>query len=458
MQSTLRSQSTEPFLAQQASNSIEVAAAQCRDSLQQCIAIPTLMQLEWAENRLAEFKLWAATTGALAGGAASLDARLTMESDTKNLVQGLLVLLSGCLGRCKQLGTASEDEDDDEWWADDPQEADSHRSLDAAKDIPRGFSPWSDDSSSRPGSDSRSMPEDISPLAEAKAEVEQIINHLTRVALAIRKSGTTSRLHKADRLFDPGNHGKFRRHLELIVLARGRRDGSKDYHIDSEALTDIQERLILANLRRRNRYTYAQKHVKKLAVDSTSSNNKGGTPAEIDLAKTNITTTAAKIAYPKPPRSKVVRYFQCPCCSQTLPDLYREKTLWIKHLIADICPYTCILTECPTPERLYVTRHEWMRHIEKQHGQCWKCPACSVPGKRSVIFPSVDMFLHHLREVHSESINEEQYSTIVTLAVRPVPTGICGCPLCESSGPADSPELLDHIAEHLHDFALRSLP
>ncbi|KAK2053266.1 hypothetical protein LY76DRAFT_524943, partial [Colletotrichum caudatum] len=449
MQSTLRSQSTEPFLAQQASNSIEVAAAGCRDSLQQCLAIPTLMQLEWAENRLAEFKLWAATSGALAGGAASLDARLTMESDTKNLVRGLLVLLSGCLGKCKRVDSAPEDDDDDEWWANDLEEADSQRSLDAAEDIPRGFSPWSDDSSSsRPGSDGRSMPEEISPLAETKAEVEQIINHLTRVALAIRKSGTTSRLHKADRSFDPSNHGQLRRHLELVLLARGRRDGRKDYHIDSEALTDIQERLILVNLRRRNRYAYAQKHAKKLAR----------TPTPSRVAKTNITTTAAKVLYPRPPRSKVIRYFQCPCCCQTLPDLYREKTLWKKHLMADICPYTCILAECPTPERLYVTRHEWTRHIEKQHGQCWKCPACSVPGKPPVIFPSVDTFLHHLREAHSESINEEQYSTIVAGAARPVPPGICRCPLCESSGPADSPDLLDHIAEHLHDFALRSLP
>lgn len=63
------------------------------------------MQLEWAENRLAEFKLWAATTGALAGGVASLDVRLITEPDTKNLVKGLLALLTQCLRKCKRLGT-----------------------------------------------------------------------------------------------------------------------------------------------------------------------------------------------------------------------------------------------------------------------------------------------------------------------------------------------------------------
>ncbi|KAK2776658.1 hypothetical protein CKAH01_12308 [Colletotrichum kahawae] len=256
------------------------------------------MQLEWAENRLAEFKLWAATTGALAGDTASLDVRLITAPDTKNLVKGLLALLTQCLGKCKRLALPSDDEteevteeldevgiaieDDDESWANDVPEIDSAQRLDAAKDIPRGFSPWSDDSASNPESDSRSAAEDTSPLLEAKAEVEQIINHLARVALAIRKSGTSSRLHKADRTFDPSKHQNFRRHLELIILARGCEDGRSDYHLDTEALTAIQERLILANLRRRNRYRYAQKHADKLAVDSTI-NGTGAESAAVDV-------------------------------------------------------------------------------------------------------------------------------------------------------------------------------
>ncbi|KAL3293052.1 Pfs NACHT and Ankyrin domain protein [Colletotrichum asianum] len=533
MASTLQSHPSGLFL----SNSIAAVAAKCRDSLLQCTNIPTLMQLEWAENRLAEFKLWTATTGALAGDAASLDARLITEPDTKDLVNGLLVLLAHCLEKCKRFALPSDEEteevtenldeldtatdDADEWWANDVQGMDSARRLDAARDIPRGFSPWSDDSSSHPGSGSLSVAEDTSALLEVEAEVEQIINHLARVALAIRKSGTSSRLHKADRTFDPSNHQKLRRHLELVILARGREDGSSDYHIDREALTAIQERLILANLRRRNRYRYAQKHADKLAVDSASTNNAGAKSTAVDIltlrqndsalrapqiaeskrgqshgqekdrlphrsqgltatsasgvaqameavpkqiltpsrvAKTNITATAARVLYPKPPKSKMLQYFKCPCCFQMLPDMYREKTLWKKHMMADICPYICILEECPTPEKLYVMRHEWTEHIEKSHRQCWQCPACSTLGRPPVIFPSVEIFIHHLRKTHSGSINEEQYSTIVTEAARPIPPGIYRCPLCDSTGPADSPDLLDHIAEHLHNFALRSLP
>lgn len=47
---------------------------------------------------------------------------------------------------------------------------------------------------------------------------------------------------------------------------------------------------------------------------------------------------------------------------------------------------------------------------------------------------------------------------IVKEAALPVPHGITTCRLYNTYGPSDSPKLLDHIAEHLHDFALRSLP
>jgi hypothetical protein len=36
--------------------------------------------------------------------------------------------------------------------------------------------------------------------------------------------------------------------------------------------------------------------------------------------------------------------------------------------------------------------------------------------------------------------------------------GIKKCPLCDSEGPEDSPELIEHVLQHVHDFSLRSLP
>jgi hypothetical protein len=64
------------------------------------------MQYEWAENRLAEFNLWAAGTGAFASEKASLDSRLALEWETKNLIVGILISLLGCIERCFHAGEA----------------------------------------------------------------------------------------------------------------------------------------------------------------------------------------------------------------------------------------------------------------------------------------------------------------------------------------------------------------
>lgn len=88
-------------------STIEAVARQCWGALRDCVAITPLMEFEWAENRLDEFNLWTATTGAFAGEKASLDARLAVEWETKNLVTSILILLLGCLEKCHGLGRHS---------------------------------------------------------------------------------------------------------------------------------------------------------------------------------------------------------------------------------------------------------------------------------------------------------------------------------------------------------------
>ncbi len=271
--------------------------------------------------------------------------------------------------------------------------------------IPRSFTPWSDASSSgSDSSDEARSSADATPEADldsAKSEVEQIIDHLSRLAIAIRKSGSNSRAYKADRHFRPADHQELRDHLFFLILARGTREGNVGFKIESDHLTPVQERLVTANLRRRNRFLYAQRHAQKLAADGTRTKSKfalgpfgmpsamsvndetaesrildivspksvstsqlGDAPPEPDrlppplpyaavmtatsasavetrieavpqrvtkseVAKTNITSTAAKVLYPRPPRLKEgLRYFRCPCCCQTLPEMFRQDTLW----------------------------------------------------------------------------------------------------------------------------------
>lgn len=99
-----------------------------------------------------------------------------------------------------------------------------------------------------------------------------------------------------------------------------------------------------------------------------------------------------------------------------------------------------------------------MQHVSLDHGQCWQCLPCTVPGEPPLVFPTPDALLQHTRLNHADDISQDIYPTLITESTRSIPSGISQCPLCDSSGPPDSPLLLDHIAEHIHSFALRSLP
>lgn len=233
----------------------------------------------------------------------------------------------------------------------------------------------------------------------AMKDVEEVLNQLTRLTLTIRKAGSSSRLRKADASFDPGRPQMkaLRQHLELLLLARPREYGSwqaqisedglsliptvmsvsghKEIH--AEQLTVIQTRLIEANLRRRNRFLYAQRHSEKLAesraVSSTTKpemlvesqrsalvrTEARSSPGEVQAvhmeanlgsattasiienpiilpakpdaqpASTVISTTSAKVEYPKaPPGNGGLNVFKCPCCCQSLPTRFGKGSQW----------------------------------------------------------------------------------------------------------------------------------
>ncbi len=212
-------------------------------------------------------------------------------------------------------------------------------------------------------------------------EVEQSLSQLVRVTVAIRKAGTQSRLQKADRSFNP-RHPQIlalRVHLMTILLAQPEQDGDagscietlKRARMSDTALDPIQLRLIDANLRRRGRFIYAQKHAQKVALglhlsdsipapqsakekhqgarshasltpgnpkmvapkpnndeatQSTTTATAVDTPVEhahkqeVKAATTAPSATSSKIHYPRPPPvSDSQTVFVCPCCCQSMP-------------------------------------------------------------------------------------------------------------------------------------------
>lgn len=91
-------------LTQTVPYSIFHASNDCRRSFEHCLAIKGLTNNDWAENRLAEFNLWASSVGASVKQRASLDTRLASEPEVRAVVTSLLITLDAFIRECRELG------------------------------------------------------------------------------------------------------------------------------------------------------------------------------------------------------------------------------------------------------------------------------------------------------------------------------------------------------------------
>lgn len=270
------------------------------------------------------------------------------------------------------------------------------------------FPSWSDESSASSGVDTEPPSSSISPIEQSKKDVESILDQIIRIGTLIRSAGTASRLRKADSYFmfvDFTNlsntnyqHSnklatkdllELRVHLLVSLFINPSRYHSMparnvqfDFEPDLNKLEpshrEVLERLIFANLRRRNRFWYARKHARKLLAAQTilfpeqkeaqitepdlpskrlpSSENQNPWPLKLGTLST-ITGTAPsegqielrhlkpmgpqqqsmsrasvslkKSGWPYPPKVPDERKtFRCPCCYLTLSSLEADRWHW----------------------------------------------------------------------------------------------------------------------------------
>ncbi|EAQ90245.1 hypothetical protein CHGG_02180 [Chaetomium globosum CBS 148.51] len=352
-------------------------------------------------------------------------------------------------------------------------------------------------------------------LAETFENVEDIMAQLVRISAAIRGASMGARFQRADESFSQERHTELRSHLEFLVqvasLAEGEKAGGNIDIVLSRNMTDIAQRLILANLIRRHRFLYARRRWTKQAAEDeaaakpqvvvedatlseqnrglwtyTVTPENGGQESKTKLSAPSVITstvptaiqgpvqipqgrqlsmtvpssTGSKATYPKPPKvGEDAMFFRCPCCFQTLPITFAKRSRWRKHLAEDIHPYTCILDDCPKPLQLYLSRKEWTQHMREEHevSKYWLCSACLEP----VRFELESHFYTHLQTQHREVVPEDQIPTLVSMSTYSTPPSLLSCPLCPSQpdDEEDDPSaLLDHAAEHIHAFSLQSLP
>ena len=189
----------------------------CIKKFQRCIQQLQGKDRIHVQTRLADLRLWSDSVGAVASPKASLDSRFQHRPTDMNFIRGLLSMLEGLLQQC----------------------------LTAAND----------------GSDVR----------DAIVNIDSIVDSLAFIGVQIRRSGRKFRLRKADDSFNENRdkYRKLRAHLACVLSTKPTEEGrpkdegkeihSVDYFADMK-LPLIQERLIEANLKRRHRFTEAQRH------------------------------------------------------------------------------------------------------------------------------------------------------------------------------------------------------
>jgi hypothetical protein len=119
----------------------------------------------------------------------------------------------------------------------------------------------------------------------------------------------------------------------------------------------------------------------------------------------------------------------------------------------DLRPYVCLHADCPTPEREFARRHEWMEHEVANHWKTYHCP-----GGCDEIFPSAAACKAHVRAAHPDAILNGQLDAMTNLSARPLrfEDGV-PCRLC-SETLSSRKQYQRHVGRHQEQLSLFALP
>jgi hypothetical protein len=98
-----------------------------------------------------------------------------------------------------------------------------------------------------------------------------------------------------------------------------------------------------------------------------------------------------------------------------------------------------------------------MKHMEgEEHStdKLWTCLICTDDVKHEDKLS----LSTHIKEKHEEHISVDQIPTLVDACLQTFSTTDLSCPLCSKDEAGEGRSSLDHIAEHIHSFALLSIP
>ncbi|RHZ72034.1 hypothetical protein CDV55_103853 [Aspergillus turcosus] len=151
---------------------------------------------------------------------------------------------------------------------------------------------------------------------------------------------------------------------------------------------------------------------------------------------------------PKPRQQNMQKYIPCTLCSDPLEASTMTKAAWSAHVDRDLEPYVCISEECREPLRYFVSKQDWMDHMQSRHTITWAQKVhtemwyCDVSHSVPVEFDDVTKLLTHLQSEHGNQLTKSKLQGHEVKAVV-----------------EEKPHKLlsDHIARHLKSLAFLSL-
>ncbi|KAK8867393.1 hypothetical protein PGQ11_005971 [Apiospora arundinis] len=194
---------------------------------------------------------------------------------------------------------------------------------------------------------------------------------------------------------------------------------------------------------------------------------------------TEVTKTGYSQDYPRCPNPITDGFIKCPYCADMLPAGYKKNVTrwkWVAlstlpqwrlltlsnrgHVAQDILPYMCVYEDCHTPGEMYLTSDDLHKHVQEHHSVLqWVCSQCSRnPDRRQFsTFNTISEWQEHFQDTHKNMVPKSGLASLARFSEARVlqPTS---CPLCGFSAGGVQTILDEHIIQHIHKFALRSLP
>ena len=142
--------------------------------------------------------------------------------------------------------------------------------------------------------------------------------------------------------------------------------------------------------------------------------------------------------------------FICSICCQTIT-LKKLPVDWEYHVYSDLRPYICTFGNCIQADQLYDSYTEWSEHERSFHRREWLCNFCSL------ILDYPDALRRHIQSAHLDIAPKAQLQPMIRLSERAITTAQ-QCPLCSKPPISDPTRFQKHLARHLRQVSLFTLP